>query len=111
MTLRSIPGGLPQAAPRPGQMSPSKPVDLRLVGGTRRRRAPRITRQTTKEFWADLMKRRAVTREDAADLFGVTFQTACNWFDGFVVPSGDKVLIAIDLWPEEFGLVQEARAA
>ena len=36
------------------------------------------------------------------DLFGVTFQTACNWHDGFSTPTGDKVLTAMRLWPEEF---------
>ena len=111
MIFRSIVGGVAQSAPRPGQTSTSKIVDLRIVGGARRRRAPLVTRHQAKAFWADLMARRAETREDAARIFSITFQCACNWFDGAVVPSGDKVLIAIKLWPEEFGLVDEERVA
>lgn len=112
MTLRSIPGGASaHAAPRAGQASPSKPVDLRVVSGGRRRRDPLISRPEAKAKWADMITRRCDDREEAADLFRVTFQTACNWFDGFVVPSGDKVMMAMEFWPEEFGLVAEARAA
>lgn len=110
MTFRSIPGGASsQAAPRPGQASMSKPFDLRVIPGGRRR-APMVTRHDAKTIWADLVARRCGDRETAALTFGVTFQTACNWFDGFVCPSGDKVMIAVQLWPEEFAPV-EARAA
>lgn len=98
-------------APRPGQASLSKPVDLRLVSGGRRRRNPLISRPEAKAKWADLIARRCGDREAAADLFKVTFQTACNWFDGFVEPQGRFVLMAVIFWPEEFGLVAEARAA
>ena len=98
-----------QAALRPGQASMSKPVDLRVIPGGRRR-APAVTRHQAKVFWADLVARRCGDRETAARMFGVTFQTACNWFDGYVCPSGDKVMIAVQLWPEEFATV-EARAA
>jgi hypothetical protein len=66
--------------------------------------APVVTPHAARGFWAGLVARRCGTREEAAVVFGVTFQTACNWFDGFSTPTGDKVLMAVRLWPEEFGL-------
>jgi hypothetical protein len=72
-----------------------------------------ITPHQARGFWAGLMARRCGSREEAAVVFGVTFQTACNWFDGFSTPTGDKVLMAVAMWPEEFGLDagETARAA
>lgn len=64
--------------------------------------APVITRHEYIVFWADLVARRCGTREDCASMFEVTFQTACNWFDGFSCPTGDKVFMAVRKWPEEF---------
>lgn len=55
--------------------------------------------------WADLVARRCGTREECAVIFGVTFQTACNWFDAFSCPTGDKVMQAQAMWPEEFPLL------
>jgi hypothetical protein len=55
-----------------------------------------------RSFLADLLDRRSCSRENTAMLFEVTFQTACNWHDGFTVPTGDKVLTMMRLWPEEF---------
>lgn len=63
---------------------------------------PQVTKHERIRWWADLVARRCGTRETCAAVFGVTFQTACNWFDGFSCPTGDKVMDAMDLWPEEF---------
>jgi len=95
----------PQSAPRRGQMSQTKGFDRRRSASAMRRVsvAPVITRHERIVWWADLVARRCGTREACAVMFGVTFQTACNWFDGFSCPTGDKVLDAIDMWPEEFG--------
>ena len=65
--------------------------------------APVISRHQAVTFWADLVARRCSTREECAVVFGVSFQTACNWFDGFTAPTADKVLMALRLWPGEFG--------
>jgi hypothetical protein len=75
-----------------------------------RRRAhvsPVITPGQARCFFADLLARRSGSRENTADLFAVTFQTACNWHDGFSTPTGDKVLTAMRLWPEEFIQAEE----
>ncbi|KEP68403.1 hypothetical protein DL1_11850 [Thioclava dalianensis] len=52
--------------------------------------------------WAALIQHLFVTREDVASGFGVTFQTACNWWDGLNRPSGDKVALAAITWPDDF---------
>lgn len=67
-----------------------------------RRRVQVVTPFEARSFFADLLARRAGSRERTAELFDVTFQTACNWFDGSSTPTGDKVLTAMRLWPEEF---------
>lgn len=97
------------AAPR-GQMSHANRLNLPPLGGRGRdarsaRRIscpPVITRHEATAFWADLVARRCGTREACAVMFSVTFQTACNWFDGFSCPTGDKVMMAQRAWPEEF---------
>ncbi|WP_054304576.1 hypothetical protein [Gemmobacter sp. LW-1] len=63
---------------------------------------PVITRHAATAFWADLVARRCASREECAVMFGVTFQTSCNWHDGFSCPTGDKVMMAMRMWPEEF---------
>lgn len=93
-----------QPAPAARQMSHPTAFD-RGRGGAAVRRvsvAPIVTPHQARGFWAGLVRRRCGTREEAAVVFGVTFQTACNWFDGFSTPTGDKVMMAIRLWPEEF---------
>lgn len=65
--------------------------------------APVVTRGQATVFWSDLMQRRCDSREACAVLFDVTFQTACNWWDGFSCPTGDKVMMAVRMWPEDFG--------
>jgi hypothetical protein len=88
-----------------GQMSHTKGFDRRRSASAMRRVsvAPVITKHAAIVFWADLVSRRCASREECAVMFGVTFQTSCNWHDGFSCPTGDKVMIAMQLWPEEFG--------
>ena len=101
-----------QSAPARGQMSHANAFDRAGRGrtaGARRRAAVTlpvigITPHRAMVIWSDLMTRRCGSREVCAARFGVTFQTACNWFDGFSCPTGDKVLQAVAWWPEEFGL-------
>jgi hypothetical protein len=94
-------------------MSCPRPLDRGRSAGAMRRVsvAPVITPHAARGFWAGLVARRCRSREEAAVVFGVTFQTACNWFDGFSTPTGDKVLMAVRLWPEDFGLGDAAEAA
>jgi hypothetical protein len=56
----------------------------------------------------DLVEARCGTREVAATVFGVTFQTACNWFDRDRCPMGDKVMLAVRMWPEAFAVAVAA---
>lgn len=85
-------------------MSHTKGFDRRRSASAKRRVsvAPVITKHAAMVFWADLVARRCGTREECAVKFTVTFQTACNWFDGFSCPTGDKVMMAMRMWPEEF---------
>ena len=46
--------------------------------------------------WGQFLRRTAVVRE-----YDVTFQTACNWFNGERVPTGDKVGHAFTLYEAE----------
>ena len=94
-------------APAGGQMSHPNGFEGRGRGLAARRRAqvlPVITvrRRDAISFWSQLLARRCGNRERAAVMFDVTFQTACNWWDGFTVPTGDKVLQAMRWWPEDF---------
>lgn len=54
--------------------------------------------------WSGLMADRfgATGREACAAVFGVTFQTACNWYDALSCPTGDKVALASIWWPEAY---------
>ena len=52
--------------------------------------------------WARFVARVCGSREECAVVFGVTFQTACNWFDGFSTPTGDKVMQASADFPEAY---------
>lgn len=107
MSLRALVTTSPQSALRGGQMSHAN-----RVAPVRHGRAPCVARALrlpplvsaydARVFWADLVRRRCGTREACAAMFGVTFQTACNWFDGFTVPTGDKVMTAQRAWPEDF---------
>lgn len=52
--------------------------------------------------WSRFVARICGSREECAVVFGVTFQTACNWFDAFSTPTGDKVMQAARDWPDQF---------
>lgn len=113
-TLRLVVG---HSGPGAGQMSHPKPLERSRgfppVGGRGRSGAamrrvqalPVIGRDAASAAWAALIRRRCASREDCAVLFGVTFQTACNWYDQFSCPTGDKVMLAQAMWPEEFPLI------
>jgi hypothetical protein len=105
---------LPAASPRP--VSRVNPLEGRGRSlAARRRIAVRpgvsawaqewVEREAFKVWWGDLVEARCGTREVAATVFGVTFQTACNWFDRDRCPMGDKVMLAVRMWPGDFGLV------
>ncbi|MDS9468192.1 hypothetical protein RGQ15_11505 [Paracoccus sp. MBLB3053] len=49
--------------------------------------------------WSHLMIASFGSREECAVHFGVTFQTACNWFDGMCRPYGDIVDYAVETLP------------
>lgn len=113
---------IPDPAPRAGQTSRPNPFEGRGRGARAARRvsgrlavqgAPGFTvdRREFVVWWADLMRRRCVTREACAVIFQQTFQTACNWFDGFSVANGRAVLQAAIMWPEEFADLAEGVAA
>lgn len=83
------------ATPR-RQMSPVNGFEGRGrdAGRARYRSMPLapIERDALRAAWAWAMKREFGTRERCAADMGVTFQTACNWFDGFSTATGDKVM-------------------
>jgi len=95
-----------QPAPVSRQMSPGRGFDPRRDWAL-----PDVPRAAAVRFWAELMARRCGTREACAVMFGVTFQTACNWFDGFSCPTGDRVMMAVRAWPEEFAPTDDQRRA
>lgn len=97
-----------QTVPSRGQMSHTNGFDRGRGRGAARRVtvAPVVTRHQATVFWAELMRRRCPSREACAVMFDVTFQTACNWWDGFSCPTGDKVMMAVRAWPDEFGGAQ-----
>lgn len=51
-----------------------------------------VARDTAREAWARTVAQVFRSREMCAAEMGVTFQTACNWFDAFSTPTGDKVM-------------------
>lgn len=44
-------------------------------------------------------------RDATAVAFGCTFQTACNWHEGFVAPMGHAVLHASQAFPDEYDAI------
>lgn len=51
-----------------------------------------VSRDTCRAAWARAQGAVYGSREAAAADQAVTFQTACNWFDEFSTPTGDKVI-------------------
>lgn len=102
----------PRSAPARGQMSHPNPFEGRGRSVAARRRVagrlgPLADKGAFVAWWAALVARRCGSREACAAVLGVTFQTACNWFDGMSCPTGDKVALAVALWPEEFAALAE----
>lgn len=65
-----------------GQMSLPKVLD------------PRAFRARFADHWSAFLRTHYRNPEAVADCFGVTFQTACNWWHGSNRPSGDVVALA-----------------
>jgi len=84
------------------------PNDGRGAGRASHRRVhgwrydPQPYRAEFLDRWAALICHLFVTRENVAAVLGVTFQTACNWWDGFNWHSGVCVALAAVTWPDEF---------
>lgn len=109
-----------EGAARAGQMSPSN----RMVCADQRRRGravirvcqpgavrPDVSRAAARAGWARFVARTCGSRDACAVVFGVTFQCACNWFDGFSAPQGDKMLLGAACFPAAFAdLVAEVAA-
>jgi hypothetical protein len=49
--------------------------------------------------WRAFVRATTRDRDDCAKVYGITFQTACNWYDGTRVPTGDKVAHGFALHP------------
>lgn len=99
--------GRAHAAPDRRQMSHANRIDGRGRSVSARRRAYTlpiitVTSDSARDFWSALLKRRCGSRESCALMFDVKFQTACNWFAGVSTPTGDKVMQAVQWWPEDF---------
>ncbi|MDQ7775280.1 MAG: hypothetical protein Q4615_04855 [Paracoccus aminovorans] len=71
----------------------------RSAAAARRAHACRPDAQDFLRRWSLLMISSFGSREECAVHFGVTFQTACNWFDGICRPYGDAVAFAVETLP------------
>lgn len=84
------------------QMSRAKPFDGRGRGRDAARRA-HVSRDADRDAflrrWSLLMIGSFPSREACAVHFGVTFQTACNWFDAMNSPYGHHVDHAVRTLP------------
>jgi hypothetical protein len=49
--------------------------------------------------WGQFVRATTRDRDHCAKVYATTFQTACNWYDGTRVPTGDKVAHAYALHP------------
>lgn len=94
------------------QMSPANAFEGRgRWPGAARQRVGRLSARTITfasppdrddfmEAWAKFLKLTSKTRSRCAKDYDVTFQTACNWFNGERVPTGDKIGHAFTLHAE-----------
>ncbi len=55
---------------------------------------PRGFRERFASYWMQFLRAHYGRPEDVSAAFGVTFQTACNWWHGENRPSGDVVALA-----------------
>jgi len=64
----------------------------------------RISKKAKRDFfaarWKDFVRGTFRSPEDVIRHFDVTFQTACNWWNGVCCPFGDEVNMAWDDFPE-----------
>ena len=49
--------------------------------------------------WSRFIRATTRDRDHCAKVYATTFQTACNWYDGARVPTGDKVAHGFALHP------------
>lgn len=54
------------------------------------------------DHWAGFLRGHFRNPEHVAYAFGVTYQTARNWWDGINRPSGDKVALVAVSMPRQF---------
>lgn len=80
--------------PRAGEMSCRNPLDGGRGRDAHARRRVQLMRPARDQFqrdWSLLMIGSFASREACAVHFDVSFQTACNWFEGMCRPYGDHV--------------------
>lgn len=94
-----------------GQMSPANAFDGRgRWPGAARHRVGRLSPRTVTfarpsdrdafmQAWSRFVRLSCGTRGEIVRVYDVTFQTACNWWDGDRVPTGDKVSHAFTVAP------------
>lgn len=88
---------------RSGQMS--RPRTFAPVRGLQMRPRlvlPALGREAAMRWWSGLMLRRCRSVRDGALRFDCTDQTVRNWMAGTSCPTGNAVLLAQLLWPDEF---------
>ena len=90
MTSRSLTvAPAPEARPSGGQMSCRNPLDR--APSRRRAGAARVDgfwlKRNMPQLWRNYVRATYRSREACAAYFEVTFQTACNWWDGLHAPS------------------------
>lgn len=79
---------------------------LRRGGGLRQLRDAQHFRADFPGLWSDFIRATCATRHDAVVCYGVTFQTACNWWDGRVcIPMGNHVGLAGRLHPAVYARI------
>lgn len=95
----SLPKVFEKAAPVGGRGRAGRRVaDRAVLPRPRSLQVADVTRAAAIDRWIDLIARHCGSREACAAMFGVTFQTACNWFDGVSAPSAAAVFQAVDWW-------------
>lgn len=60
------------------------------------------------DLWAGYLRAHFPNPEAVSVAFGVTFQSACNWWNATHRPSGDKVALAALRDPEGFADAMQA---
>lgn len=87
-----------QDRPRAGQIHSAKPIDRWVVADAVAMRAELPV--MWQRMMGHLFGHGPGGRGDTALAFRVTLQTACNWHDGVVAPSGPAVAHAWATWPD-----------